>query len=116
MMINKKKERLKAFGWQVGDTSEFLELTPEQIEFIDFKLALSQYLKKLRISQNISQESLAKKIKSSQSRIAKMEACDVSVSVDLILKTMFSLGATNQDIIAAINEQNLKVSPSSQEF
>ena len=101
-MNNSKIERLKAQGWEVGDASNFLGLSDEEMAFIDLKIALSKRLKELRISQNISQESLAKKIKSSQSRVAKIEACDSSVSVDLILKTMFSLGATNQDIADAI--------------
>jgi DNA-binding XRE family transcriptional regulator len=101
-MNNSKIKQLKAQGWQVGNASDFLGLSKEEMAFIDLKIALSKKLKELRISQNISQESLAKKIKSSQSRIAKIEACDTSVSVDLILKTMFSLGATNGDIAEAI--------------
>ena len=101
-MGNVKIKRLKAQVLEVGDTSDFLGLTSEEIALIDLKIALSKRLKELRISQNLSQESLAKKIKSSQSRVAKIEACDASVSVDLILKTMFSLGATNQDIVEAI--------------
>lgn len=101
--MNKTKiERLKAQGWEIGNTSNFLSLSPEEMAFIDLKIALSKRLKELRLSQNISQESLAKKIKSSQSRIAKMEACDNSVSVDLILKTIFSLGGTNHDILEVI--------------
>lgn len=101
-MNNSKIERLKAQGWEVGNASDFLGLSNEERAFIDLKIALTKRLKELRISQNISQESLAKKIKSSQSRISKIEACDTSVSLDLILKTMFSLGATNQDIADAI--------------
>lgn len=101
-MNNSKIERFKSQGWEVGDSSDFLGLTPQETAFIDLKLALSKRLKELRLSQNISQESLAKKIKSSQSRVAKIETCDSSVSMDLILKTIFSLGGTNQDILEAI--------------
>jgi predicted transcriptional regulator len=53
-------------------------------------------------AQKISQKELAKNIKSSQSRVAKMEACDPSVSLDLIIKTLFVLGATNQDIATTL--------------
>jgi len=101
-MEQTKIERLKAEGWEVGNTSDFLGLTPEELAFIDLKIALIKRLKQLRISQNISQESLAEKIKSSQAKVDKIEAGDRSVSVDLILKTMFSLGATNQDIVEAL--------------
>ncbi|WP_308256693.1 hypothetical protein [Geminocystis sp. GBBB08] len=62
--MNKTKiERLKARGWEIGNTSDFLNLSREEIAFIDLKIALSKQLKELRLSQNISQESLAKKIK-----------------------------------------------------
>ncbi|MBR8828061.1 MAG: helix-turn-helix transcriptional regulator [Gomphosphaeria aponina SAG 52.96 = DSM 107014] len=101
-MEQTKIERLKAEGWEVGNTSDFLGLTPEELAFIDLKIALIKRLKQLRISQNISQEYLANQLKTSQWKIAKIEAGDNSVSIDLILKTMFSLGATNQDIIEAL--------------
>lgn len=105
-MDNNKLNRLKSQGWEVGNTANFLELSQEEIALIDFKIALIKRLKELRIKQNLSQESLAKKIKSSQSRIAKIEAGEQNISLDLILKTMFSLGATNQDLIEVIKSLN----------
>jgi DNA-binding XRE family transcriptional regulator len=101
-MDQAKIKRLEAKGWKVGNTADFLELNPEENAFIELKLALSKHLKELRISQNFSQEELAKKIKSSQSRVAKMEDCDPSVSLDLIIKTILSLGSSNQDIAQVI--------------
>jgi DNA-binding XRE family transcriptional regulator len=98
-MDTAKRKRLEAKGWKVGNTTEFLELTPEENAFIELKLALSKHLKELRTSQNFSQEELAKKVKSSQSRIAKMEACDPSVSLDLIIKTILSLGSRQAGVI-----------------
>lgn len=97
-----KRQKLEQKGWKVGDASDFLELSPEETAFIELKLALSKQLKELRKAQNYSQETVAKKIQSSQSRVAKMEACDAAVSIDLIIKTMISLGATNQDIAQVI--------------
>jgi DNA-binding XRE family transcriptional regulator len=97
-----KRQRLEAAGWRVGDAADFLELSAEEIAFIDMKLSLIKRLKQLRISQNLSQESLAKKIKSSQSRVAKIEAGDPSVSLDLMVRTMLALGATREDVALAI--------------
>lgn len=105
-MDNNKINRLKSQGWEVGNTADFLKLSQEEIALIDFKIALTKRLKELRIKQNLSQESLAQKIKSSQSRIAKIEAGEQNISLDLILKTMFSLGATNQDLIEVIKSLN----------
>lgn len=105
-MDNNKINRLKSQGWEVGKTADFLKLSQEEIALIDLKIALTKRLKELRIKQNLSQESLAKKIKSSQSRIAKIEAGEQNISLDLILKTLFSLGATNQDLIEVIKSLN----------
>lgn len=94
----------KPIIWLKGEVNKKIlnELSPEENAFIELKLALSRQLKELRKAQNFSQETVAKKIQSSQSRVAKMEACDDTVSIDLMIKTMLSLGGTNQDIAQAI--------------
>jgi predicted transcriptional regulator len=97
-MENAKKKKLEAMGWKVGTVSEFLNLTQAESEYIELKLALSSNLQKRRVAQNITQVKLAKLLHSSQSRVAKMEAGDKSVSIDLILNSFFALGATNKDI------------------
>lgn len=105
-----KSQRLEAAGWRVGDAADFLELSAEEIAFIEMKLSLIKRLKQLRITQNLSQESLAKKIKSSQSRVAKIEAGDPSVSLDLMVRTMLALGATREDVALAIASPNVIIS------
>lgn len=97
-----KRQRLEAAGWCVRDAADFLELSEEEVAFIEMKLSLSRRLKELRLSQNISQQSLAKKINSSQSRVAKMEAGDPSVSLDLIVRTLLAIGATREDVAMAL--------------
>ena len=97
-MDSKKKKNLKAKGWTTGDASDFLGLSPEEARFIDLKIALKDSLKAERLKQNITQVELAKMIGSSQSRVAKMEAGDPSVSVDLLLKALLTLGVTNKQI------------------
>lgn len=105
-----KRQRLEAAGWRVGDAAEFLELSTEEVVFIEMKLSLSKRLKQLRISQNLSQESLAKKIKSSQSRVAKIEAGDPSVSLDLMVRTLLAIGATREDVALVIASPNVILS------
>jgi DNA-binding XRE family transcriptional regulator len=102
-----KRQKLEATGWKVGTVEEFLGLSTPETEPIELKLALSQRLKQLRANKQISQEELAKIMKSSQSRIAKIEAGDPSVSLDLIISAIFSGGATRQDIAEAIT--NIKL-------
>ncbi|MBE9121964.1 helix-turn-helix transcriptional regulator [Tychonema sp. LEGE 07199] len=105
-----KRQCLEAAGWRVGDAADFLELSAEEIAFIEMKLSLIKPLKQLRITQNLSQESLAKKIKSSQSRVAKIESGDPSVSLDLMVRTMLALGATREDVALAIASSNVIIS------
>ena len=102
-----KRQRLEAAGWQVGDAADFLELSAEEIAFMEMKLSLIKRLKQLRISQNLSQESLAKKIKSSQSRVAKIEAGDPSVSLDLMVRTMLAMGASREDVALTITSSKI---------
>jgi predicted XRE-type DNA-binding protein len=97
-MDSKKKKKLEAKGWTVGTTADFLELSPEEARFIELKLALSESLKTERLKQNVTQAELAKMLGSSQSRVAKMEAGDPSVTVDLLLKALLTLGITKKQL------------------
>jgi DNA-binding XRE family transcriptional regulator len=97
-MDSKKKKRLEAKGWTTGNASDFLELSPEESRFIELKMALSASLKEERLKQEVTQVELAKLIGSSQSRVAKMEAGDPAVTVDLLLKALLILGVTRKQI------------------
>ena len=105
-----KRQRLEAAGWRVGDAADFLGLSPQEVAFIEIKLSLCKRLKQLRLNQNLSQESLAKKIHSSQSRVAKMEAGDPSVSIDLIIRTLLTMGVSREDLATDIADENSKKS------
>lgn len=97
-MDKKAAKRLRDGGWTIGDASDFLELTPEEAAFIEMKLALSRSLRNARETQGVTQIALAKLIGSSQSRVAKMEAGDPSVTADLLIRALFALGLTKKDL------------------
>ena len=101
-MKQSKRKKLEAKGWKVGTAADFLNLTPEEELFIDMKLSLSHSLKELRMRKHMSQVDFAKLIKSSQSRVAKMEAGSASVSFDLLIKSLLALGASEKDLAKAI--------------
>ena len=101
-MNSAKKKRLEANGWKVGSTTEFLNLSPEEAAYIELKLSLSKALQNLRKSKNLTQIDLAKLIKSSQSRVAKMEAADTSVTMDLMFRSLFALGASRKKVIGML--------------
>ncbi|MDX6575837.1 MAG: hypothetical protein QOE96_1790 [Blastocatellia bacterium] len=97
-----KRKRLEKAGWKVGSAKDFLGLTPEESAFVELKLTLSASLKERRQQHGLSQSDLAKRLRSSQSRVAKMEASDPAVSLDLLVRALFAAGAKKKDIAKAI--------------
>ncbi|HWO20488.1 MAG TPA: helix-turn-helix domain-containing protein [Kofleriaceae bacterium] len=97
-MKESKRKQLEAAGWRVGSVSEFLGWSDVESLLVDLRLALSQALKERRTRLRLSQRDLAERIKSSQSRIAKMEAADPEVSFELLLRGFIAMGATRQDV------------------
>jgi DNA-binding transcriptional regulator YiaG len=93
-----KKRRLERAGWVVGDNAQFLQLSVEENRFIELKLALATGVRELRERKGLTQAALAHRLGSSQSRVAKMEAADRSVSLDLIMRSLLTIGATATEI------------------
>ena len=97
-MRKAKQTRLEKKGWRVGSVDEFLDLSPEESAYIELKLRLGESLRKRRVRRKMTQVDLAKRIRSSQSRVAKMENGDPSVSLDLLIRSLLALGASNRDL------------------
>ena len=97
-MNEAKTRKLEKAGWRLGTPKEFLGLTDEEAALIEIKLALARGIKERRLSLRLTQEDLAKQLKSSQSRIAKMEASDATVSMDFLVRSLLVLGATTQEV------------------
>lgn len=97
--MNKEKQvKLEASGWKIGSVDEFLELSHEESEFIELKLTMSRNLKERRQSLQLTQKDFAKMIHSSQSRVAKMEAGDPEVSLDLLVKSLLALKTSKKKV------------------
>ena len=86
----------------MGTVEEFFGLSTEESEYIKLKLALSEALIERRKKINLTQAPLAKMLKSSQSRVAKMEKGDPTVSGDLLVKSLLAMGADKKSIAGAI--------------
>ena len=97
-----KLNRLKATGWKTGGAVDFLHLSHEEIMLGELKRALSNAIKRARQKRGLSQIDLAKKIGSNQSRVAKIEAGDSSVSLDLIVRALFATGKTRRELQRAV--------------
>lgn len=101
-MKKSKRRKLRAAGWAVGSVQEFLGLSDADAALIEMKLALSRTLRDCRQRRGLSQVELAKRLRSSQSRVAKMEAGDPSVSMDLLVSSLLVLGASLTELAKAI--------------
>ena len=108
MMKAAKRKKLEANGWKVGSAADFLELTDEEAAYIELKIKLAMRLKEARTRLHLTQQELAERINSSQSRIAKMETGDPSVTLDLIIKCLLALGVKSEEIGKTIAKSNSK--------
>lgn len=102
------RKRLEADGWKIGDTQEFLGLSDEEMAYIDMRIAISNAIRDRRETVGLTQRALATRIGSSQSRVAKMEAGDASVSLDLLVRALLATGATVVDIADAIAPERVR--------
>ena len=93
-----KRERLAAAGWRTGDATDFLGLSPEESAYVELKLALATHLRVVRTRRGLTQAGAAEIAGSSQSRVAKMETADASVSIDLMVRTLLALGVSRQQV------------------
>jgi len=108
-MDKRKRELLEARGWKIAGAREFLELSEEELHYIEIKIALSQLVKEQRKRRRLTQERAAQLIGSSQSRVAKMEAGDPSVSIDLYVKSIIALGGSREELSEAIKADIIAV-------
>ena len=97
-MSTGKLKRLQAAGWKVGTVKDFLKLSREEAALVELRLSLISTVKKSRLKHGISRVALAQRMGSSQSRVAKIEAGDPSITLDLIVRALIASGATRQDL------------------
>ena len=94
--------RAEADGWSVGNADAFLGLSADESTYVEVKWALAGLMVERRKSASLTQAVLARQVKTSQSRLANMEHADATVSVDLLVRTLLSRGASRQDIARVI--------------
>ena len=113
-MKTSKRKKLESAGWKVGSTAEFLGLSEAEDVLISMKLALARNLKARRQKKRLTQTELARRLGSSQSRVAKMESADASVSMELLMRSLLTLGASRGNIAAMIGSRAVKKSLSAE--
>ncbi len=106
LMRNETRKKLESAGWRVGDAAEFLGLSEVEAEVVEMKLALADLLRQVRARHHLTQTELAKRIHSSQSRVAKAESGDTSVSLDLLIKSLLAAGVETKELAGAVGGRN----------
>jgi DNA-binding XRE family transcriptional regulator len=109
-MNERTRRRLEAAGARVTTVKEFLDLSDADMTFIEMKIALAKKLRECRQAAELTQEQVAKRVGSSQSRVAKMEAGDPAVTMDLLVGSLLRLGARPQVVAETIETAILAAS------
>jgi predicted transcriptional regulator len=101
-MDARKKKHLRAVGWRVGTVTDFLGLNEQEAALVEMKAALGMSVRGWRMRAHLTQTSLAGRLKSSQSRVAKLEAGDPTVTLDLLVRAAIAAGASTKEIARAL--------------
>ena len=95
-------EKLKKAGWASGDAADFLDMSEEERSYLEAKLRLARKVEEIRKKGGLSQAALASAMKTSQPNIARMERKSESVSLDMLFKTLISLGLSAKKIASLL--------------
>lgn len=97
-MEARKRRAIEKAGFRVGDVAEFLGLSDEELRLVELRVAVSGAVRRLRAKNNMTQEQLAVRLNSSQSRVAKLESGARDVSLDLMFRGLFAAGGQLSDV------------------
>lgn len=104
-MDKKTRDRLTAAGFRIGDAVDFLGLSEEERQLVELRVEVSKAVRRRRQEHALSQKQLADKLKSSQSRVAKIEAAASDVSLDLSFRALFAVGGSVTDLFEPKRKQ-----------
>jgi hypothetical protein len=98
-MDKKVQQNLERAGYRFMDAEDFLGLSDEERQIVELRMAIRREIRLGRKRNNLTQQQLAVKIKSSQPRVAKMEAGAPDVSLDLLFRGFFAAGCKINDLM-----------------
>lgn len=104
-MNARKQKQLEEQGWAETDVQELFGLTEAEAAYVELMIALSNAVRARRLAAGFTQQRLAELLESSQSRVAKMEAADPSVSLDLLIRALLAMGATPREVGAVLADE-----------
>ena len=87
-----KRKALEAAGWKVGDAADFLDMSDEERQLLDARVALALAIRRQRDATDLSQKELGARLKTSQPRVAKIERAAPDVSRDRLVGALRAAG------------------------
>ena len=78
-------------------------------EFGHLKAALSRQLRELREAHDWSQQAVAKRLHTTPSRVADMEAADPAISLDALVRALLALGADRDKLEQLLGRRSSSV-------
>ena len=97
-MNEQERDALEAAGFRIGDAEDFLELNDEERRLVELRVAISRAVRARREQQGLTQQQVARRLKTSQPRVAMMEAGAADVSLDSMFRGLFVLGGGLEDL------------------
>jgi hypothetical protein len=104
-----KKKAIEVSGYRIGDAGDFLELTDEERQLVEIRVALARAVRRRREASKMTQEQLAKRIGSNQARVAKIEAAARGVSLDQMFKSLIATGGGLKDLVAMVQPRKARI-------
>ena len=99
--------RMDAAGWKTVTIAEFLDLTPEDMAFIQVRRTFARAVRNRREVSGLSRTALAETLGLSETQIALMEGNASSISMDVMLRAFLAMGATQNDLAEALAAYSL---------
>ncbi len=100
-----KRKAIEAAGWKVGDAADFLEMSDEERQLLDTRVALALAIRDQRKASKLSQKQLGARLKTTQPRVAKIERAASDVSLDQLVRALTAAGGS---IVVKVGKGGLK--------
>ncbi len=97
-MTSEKLKRLEAAGFVHGDAKDMLGLTPDEAELVELRIEIAKAFRAIRKSAGMTQAELARRIGSSQSRIAAAEH-GIDAGMDLLVRCLYAVGGKLKPVV-----------------
>lgn len=98
-----KKAALEAAGVRFTTVAEFLGLTEDERQLVEFRVWVARQIRANREARGLSQKEAGKAMKTTQPRFAKIEAGASDVSLDQMLRGYFVTGGSGDALVAQVS-------------